>query len=323
MERMDEKQYASLLALQSGVVSRRQLHEAAFRPHDLKRLLRRRDLVRLHEGVFVNHTGPLTWLQRAWAGVLLAWPAALCHDSAIRAADGPGRNGRDDRTIHLAVDRRRSLAVPTDYRLHRLARLDDKVQWNTTPPRVRIEEALIDVAAEKPDDFDAVATLADAISARRTTAGRISEHLAARARVPRRTFLHDVLADLDRGTCSVLEHGYLTRIERPHGLPTAARQVRDSRNGPVYRDIVYVDLEQVVELDGRMRHDSVEGRDADLDRDLDAAVGRLGTVRLGWGQVFARPCRTAVRVGSLLTARGWQGAPVRCPDCPQDLPLAG
>lgn len=323
MERMDQKQYASLLALQSGVVSRRQLHDAGLQPHDLKRLLRRRDLVRLHDGVFVDHTGTLTWLQRAWAGVLLAWPAALSHDSAIRATDGPGRTGRDDRTIHLAVDRRRSLAVPAGYRLHRLARLDDKVQWNTTPPRVRIEEALIDVAAVKPDDFDAIATLADAISARRTTAGRISEHLAARARIPRRTFLHDVLADLDRGTCSVLEHGYLTRVERPHGLPTAARQVRDSLNGPLYRDVVYVDVEQVVELDGRLWHDSVEGRDADLDRDLDAAVGHLGTVRLGWGQVFARPCRTAARIASLLSARGWQGDLVRCPDCPQDLPLAG
>lgn len=232
---MDSQAYASLLALQSGVVSRRQLHDAALQPHDLKRLLRRRDLVRLHDGVFVNHTGALTWLQRSWAGVLLAWPAALCHDSAIRAADGPGRSGRDDRTIHLAVDRDRSLAVPPGYRLHRLARLDDKVQWNKTPPRVRIEEALIDVASETSNDFDAIASFADAISARRTTPGRIREHLAARARVPRRDFLRDVLTDLDQGTCSVLEHGYLTLVERPHGLPTADRQLRDSISGPVLR----------------------------------------------------------------------------------------
>lgn len=320
---MDHEQYAALLSLQSGVVSRRQLHDALLEPHDLVRLLRRRDLVRLHDGVFANHTGSLTWLQRAWAGVLLAWPAALCHDSAIRAADGPGRSGRDDRVIHLAVDRQRSLAVPSGYRLHRLARFDDTVQWNRTPPRVRIEEALIDVSSAMTDDFDAIAALSDAISARRTTPGRIAEHLAARARVPRRTFLTDVLTDLEEGTCSVLEHGYLARIERPHGLPTASRQVRDSVNGPVYRDVVYVDLEQIVELDGRMWHDSVESRDADLDRDLDAAVGGQGTVRLGWGQVHGRPCRTAARIGRLLAARGWRGHLVRCSDCPQDLPMAG
>lgn len=319
---MDQKEYAALLALQSGVVSRRQLHDAGGLPHDLKRLLRHRDLVRLHDGVFVNHTGALSWIQRAWAGVLLAWPAALCADSALRVADGPGRAGRDDRVIHLGIDRDRSLAVPAGYRVHRLARFDDKVQWNKTPPRVRIEEALLDVASRTSDDYDAIASLADAIGARRTTAPRIAEHLAARPRVPRRAFLSDVLTDLEHGTCSVLEHGYLTRVERPHGLPTASRQVRDSANGPVYRDVVYLDLDQVVELDGRLWHDSVESRDADLDRDLDAAVGGQGTVRLGWGQVFARPCRTAVRIGGLLSARGWQGHPTRCARCPDDLALA-
>lgn len=197
------------------------------------------------------------------------------------------------------------------------------MQWNLTPPRVRIEEALIDVSSRRTDDFDAIATLADAISARRTTPGRIREHLAARPRVPRRAFLLNVLTDLDEGTCSVLEHGYLTRVERPHGLPTAARQLRDSVHGPVYRDVVYVDLDQIVELDGRLWHDTVDGRDADLDRDLDAAAGGQDTVRLGWGQVFARPCRTAVRIGALLAARGWDGHLVTCADCPDDLPLTG
>ena len=70
----------------------------------------------------------------------------------------------------------------------------------------------------------------------------------------------------------MLEHGYLTLVERPHGLPAGRRQVRDSRHGPLYRDVVYGELDQVVELDGRMWHDSAEQHDADLDRDLDAAV---------------------------------------------------
>ncbi|MBS2936543.1 type IV toxin-antitoxin system AbiEi family antitoxin domain-containing protein [Nocardioides sp. J2M5] len=320
---MDQRTYAALLASQSGVASRRQLHDASVAPHDLKRLLRRRELVRLHDGIFIDHTGTPTWLQRAWAGVLLAWPAALCDESALRADEGPGRTGRDDRTIHVAVDRQRSLAVPAGYRLHRLAGFDDLVQWNRSPPRVRIEEALIAVAARRPGDLDAIAVLADAISARRTTPERLGTCLAERRRIPRRAFLRDVLADLDHGTCSVLEHGYLTRVERPHGLPVAARQVRDSLRGPLYRDVVYTDLGQVVELDGRLWHDSVEARDADLDRDLDAAVSRLGTVRLGWGQVYARPCRTAARVGELLTARGWGGRIIRCAACPEDLPMAG
>ena len=195
--------------------------------------------------------------------------------------------------------------------------------WNTSPPRVRVEEALIDVAVRTPDDFGAIAVLADAIQARRTQAVRIRVALDARARVPRRDFLSGVLADLERGTCSVLEHGYLTLVERPHGLPTARRQVRHSRHGPLYRDVDYEDFGQLIELDGRMWHDNATQHDADLDRDLDAAVEGLATVRLGWGQVFGRPCETAARVARLLAARGWSGVPNRCASCPDSVPMAG
>ena len=321
---MDLKAYADLLALQSGVVSRRQLViDARLQPYDVERLVRRRDLVRVHDGVFVNHTGEPTWLQRAWIGVHLVWPAALAGDSALRVAEGPGRSGRDESVIQLAVDRDRHAVVPTGYRLHRMSSFHDRVMWNTSPPRVRIEEALIDVAVRKPDDFGAIAVLADAIQARRTQPGRIRRALDGRHRIPRRDFLAGVLTDLDHGTCSVLEHGYLTLVERPHGLPTARRQVRASRHGPLYRDVVYDDYDQVVELDGRMWHDNATQHDADLDRDLDAAVDRLATVRIGWGQVHGRPCETAARIGSLLAARGWTGVPTRCPTCPDSIPLAG
>jgi hypothetical protein len=320
---MDRTGYVDLLALQSGVVSRRQLAEVGIAPHDLQRLVRRRDLVRVHDGVFVNHTGELTWLQRAWAGVQLAWPAALSHDSALRAADGPGRAGRDDSVIHLAVDRDRRLLVPAGFRLHRMAGIHDRVMWNTSPPRVRVEEALLDVAAVKADDFDAIAVLADAVQARRTVPGRLRDRLDARPRMPRRDFLRGVLVDLELGTCSVLEHGYLTLVEQPHGLPTAERQVRDSTHGPLYRDVVYSVADVPIELDGRMWHDSASRRDADLDRDLDAAVDGLLTVRLGWGQVFGRPCSTALRVGRLLNARGWLGRTTPCPSCPDQWPLVG
>lgn len=72
----------------------------------------------------------------------------------------------------------------------------------------------------------------------------------------------------------------------------------------------------VVELDGRLFHNSAGARDADLERDLDARVleDRV-TVRLGWGQVYGRACGTAAKLGLLLQQRGWTGRPTRCPDC--------
>lgn len=312
--------YADLLALQSGVIARRQLTERGVPPHELERLLRRRDLVRVHDGVFIDHTGAPSWLQRAWIGVLIAWPAALAADSALRAADGPGKAGRDDTVIHVAVDRHRKVRLPAGFQLHRRSELEQLALWNTTPPRVRVEEALVDVAATARDDFAAIAVLADAFQARRTTPVRVRDSLDRRKRVRRRDFLAGALTDLHQGTCSVLEHGYLTRVEAPHDLPVARRQLRDSTRGPVFRDVAYVEFDQLVEIGGRLWHDSAARVDADLDRDLDAAVDRMNTVRVGWGQVFDRPCSTAARIGVLLRARGWTGRVTSCASC---LPLAG
>lgn len=97
----------------------------------------------------------------------------------------------------------------------------------------------------------------------------------------------------------MLEHGFLTRVTRPHRLPDPRRQVRDvTAVGVAYRDAAYGDV--LVELDGRLFHSSFDRRDADLDRDLlSAATGRR-TVRLGWGQVFGRPCTTAAALAALL-----------------------
>jgi len=101
---------------------------------------------------------------------------------------------------------------------------------------------------------------------------------------PRRQWVAGVLRDIEEGTCSVLEHGYLARVERPHELPRGRRQVADvGKSGRIYRDVAYR-MPLVVELDGR----------------------------LSWGQVFDRPCWTASQVGVLLQQRGWTGSPTSC-----------
>ena len=139
--------------------------------------------------------------------------------------------------------------------------------------------------------------------------------LDSRSRIRRRALLASVLDDIATGTCSALEQGYLDRVERAHGLPTARRQVRDSAKGVVYRDVDYEEFGLLVELDGRVHHSSARDRDKDLDRDLDAALEERATVRLGWGQVFERSCATADKIGALLVKRGWDGSPTTCPDC--------
>jgi hypothetical protein len=302
--------------LQDGVVGRHQAIEYGCTDADIRRLLRRREWARVHTGVFVDHTGPLTWRQRAWAAVLYAAPAALCAESALRAANGPGHRDHDDAgAIHVAIDRSRVVVAPPGIEVQRLVDLDGRTQWNLAPPRLRIEEAVLDVAARAPDDFAAIAVLAESVQSRRTTAERLRQTLGSRSRIARRDLLTSVLDDVAAGACSALEHAYLTRVERPHRLAVAGRQVRASSRGPIYRDVVYAQFDMAVELDGRLDHTRARDRDRDLDRDLDAALDGLLTIRLGWGQAVGRPCSTAAKLAALMRRRGWTGTPRACAEC--------
>ena len=305
-----------ILSDQDGVISRQQALAAGEDPTAIRRSLRRRTWVLVHPGVYVNHTGALTWQQRAWAAVLYAAPAALSHQSALRAAEGPGRTG-DDHLIHVAIDKSRRIGALPGVRWHRVADLDARVQWSKRPPRVGYDDTVLDLASEATR-LNAVAALADACGSRRTTASRLRDRLDERAWIRQRTWLRSVLSDIADGTCSVLEHGFLDLVERPHGLPAGRRQaLRRGPNGHVYRDVDYEDLGLVVELDGKLFHSSTRERDRDMERDLDAAVmGTALTLRLGFGQVHERPCSTASKVAAVMQRLGWKSAPTRCASCP-------
>jgi hypothetical protein len=313
--RMDE--IARVLQEQDGVIARTQALAAGLTTTQIARALRRREWVSVHPGVYVDHTGPLSWQQRAWAAALRCWPAALHGRSAMRAHEGPGRRDSDDSLIHLAVDRHRNIADPLGVRLHRVSGFEERVQWNLGPPRTRYDDTVLDLAAAAADPLDLVAVLADACGARRTTARRLLARLEERPWIEHRDLVADVLRDVAEGTCSVLEHGYLTLVERPHGLPVGVRQASHlATGGSVYRDVEYDGLALVVELDGRLFHSSVTDRDRDLERDLDAALDRdATTLRIGFGQVFRHGCATAAKVGGVMQRLGWSSGPTRCAKC--------
>lgn len=315
----------ALLELQDGVVSRRQLLAEGLSPADVVAAVRRRTLFPMFPGVYIHHNGPPTWQQRAWGAVLSCWPAVLANQSARRAHEGPGRRDSDDGPIHVAVVHSRHPAPRPGVVVHRMRRFDEQVQWNLCPPRMRYDDAIIAIADATRDDLSAIAVIADACGGRRTTAERLLSSMGGALRLDRRAWLTGVLTDLAEGACSVLEHGYLTRVERAHGLPQGLRQVpaTGSDGRSMFRDVVYGGRRprwrQIVEIDGRLFHSSLDARDRDMDRDLDAAVDLEDTVRIGYGQVFARSCRTAARLAALLTARGWTGRAHPCPECPPGL----
>jgi very-short-patch-repair endonuclease len=308
---------AQLLDRQAGVVGRQQLLDLGAEPWDIERWVRRRELARALPGVFVAHTGPLSWLQRAWVGLVHLSPSVLAGDAALRAAVGPDwRRARDADPIALAVVRDRHVAAPPGYRLVRPIHLARSGLWQLSPPRLRPEDAALDLAAAAGSDTEAFSVLAEAVRLGVTTPKRLSAAMAVRRRVRRRAVLREVLADLAAGTESVLEREY-HRMAAAHGLPRGVRQhivlVGGRRRR---RDVAILAHQVVVELDGRHGHDSAEGRACDLQRDLDAAEAGELTVRLGWAQVTQRPCETARQLAVILRARGWAGSLRPCgPDC--------
>jgi hypothetical protein len=320
-----------LLRAQNGLISRRQILAAGGDDQLIARLVRRRELTRVYRAVYVDHTGPLSWEQRAWAALLYYWPAALSGASALRAhgvrTTGSGRARRTratdradalapDAPVEIAIDGTRHVRAIPGVRVRRVERLAAFVQPNLTPPRFRLEHALLDVAARAGRDDDAVAVLADSCQCGRTTARRLHSALQVRSRLRRRRFLLEVLADVAEGAYSVPERRYLRRVERAHGLPRGHRQLRASLTaGAAYRDVHYRRFRMVVELDGRLGHDEVADEWDDLDRDIDGALDEQLTIRAGWRHVLDA-CRLASAVARLLRARGWTGSPAACsPGC--------
>jgi hypothetical protein len=105
-----------------------------------------------------------------------------------------------------------------------MARFGDVAQLHLSPPRVRIEPALLRVASLAPGEDGTVAVLADGCQSGRTTAPRLAAELATIGRIPRRDLIQDVLADVADGALSALERRYLRDVERAHALPRAGRQ---------------------------------------------------------------------------------------------------
>ena len=320
LELMDRTLLKRILGEQAGVVARRQVVASGSDDNFIETQIRRNRWATVHRGVYVDHTGPLSWEQRSWAAVLFYWPAALCHETALPRPTTAIPRGDRNALIHVAIEHPRSAVRIDGVKLHRLVKLDGRVRWNLSPPRLRLEDAVLDVCSEAPNQTEALAIAADACQQRFTTPARLLVALEDRQRLRFARWLRSALTDIGAGVMSVLEHAYLRKVERAHGLPRARRQLSSrTEDGVVYRDVEYVEFGLVVELDGRIGHELVHDRWDDMDRDLLSAVDGHISVRLGWRHVEADACRTADRLGRLLQQRGWTGAPSPCgPGCHLD-----
>ena len=301
--------------LQHGVLSRAQALECGMSPGTVRWRLRGGQWQRLHAGVYATFTGQPDRAATLWAALRRAGAeAVLSHQTAAelsRLISTPSA------LIHVTVPRHQHVRPMAGVVVHRSNRVREARHPVLMPPRTRIEETTLDLAQCSQDVDEALAWLARACGARLTTPDRLRAALEVRARVRWREALTAGLDDITGGAHSALELRYVSRVERPHRLPTAQRQVRTVRGRRTeYRDALYTEFGVGVETDGAVAHPP-EARWRDQHRDNASAADGIITLRYSWADVTHNPCDVAAEVARLLRWRGWRGTPRPCgPSCP-------
>jgi Transcriptional regulator, AbiEi antitoxin len=305
---------------QAGVITRAQAIAAGMTRHAVYARLASGRWQRLHAGVYATYSGPLARESQLWAAVLGARPGAvLCHQTAaeLHGLLEPRKGG----AIHVMAPRGREVAPMSGVVVHYARRVDAARHPALEPPRTRLEETVLDLAETERTATGAISWILDACASRRTTPDRLLGAMAARPRVRRRKILLAALGDARIGVQSILEHGYLYRVERPHGLPAGTHQRRTrSAESSRYEDVRYEEYGVIVELDGQQAHPDGE-RWRDTRRDNSNASSGLITLRYTYADVMERPCEIADEVARALASRGYTGGARRCgPSCAPGTP---
>ena len=111
--------------------------------------------------------------------------SALSGESALRLHEG-GSSRRTGTPLRVVVATDRRPRCPRRVRVVRSTTTLTRVQWHLGPPRIRYEDAVIEVASQQPAVHDVVAELAAAVGSRRTTAARLQATVGSRSRLSHR-----------------------------------------------------------------------------------------------------------------------------------------
>jgi hypothetical protein len=296
-----------LLASQCHVITRAQALQLGLEPWVIRNRERYGSWQRLRAGVYAEFTGTPKRETQIWAALLRAGTgAALSHWTA---AERHGLLDRPSAAIHITVPMRRHparwTAIPGVI-VHRSRSLERAVHPAMSPSCTRVEDTVLDLIEASADFEEAYDWICRAIGRRRTTAVRIRETMAARPRMRWRADLELALGDAGE-VLSVLERRYVRGVERPHGLPSARRQVRVWHGtGNRYLDNLYEDYRACVEIDGAAAHPADEQwRDKDRDR-WNSVHEKIDTIRIGMLGLRTREaqCATAAEIATWLSGRG-------------------
>jgi hypothetical protein len=298
------------LKVQANVFTRGQALDGGFNASAIDGRLQRGTWRTIYPGVYLSVSAEFNWKSKLWAAVLYAGRGAvLSHQSAAwlyRFSKWPDE-------IHVTVPGERRVRAPQGVRIHLSARVFDAAMRNEYPPRTSPTETVLDLVNESDSFDDVYGWACRALTEGVTDEERLRAAARKRNKLRWRAGLNQILAAVDAGDESPLEHAYSRYIERRHRLPASERQVRfigaDGKTGR--RDRLYPEFNVIVELDGQLNHRGDNVRN-DKARDRAAAASGQQTVRLEWPDVYGRACASAAEIAAILQHHGWTGKPRPC-----------
>jgi very-short-patch-repair endonuclease len=310
-------QSVELLANQGGTVARSQAEGVGIAPYTIRSRVRSGRWQRLQRGVYASFSGEPTRETTLWAALLRAGPGAVLSHQTAAERHGLINEPSPLIVITVPLSRTPTRAKIPGVVIHRSDAIVRTRHPAMLPPCTRVEDTVLDLVQIAPTFDDAYEWICRAIGRRRTTADRICQAMDARKKMRWRRELALALGDAGDGVLSVLEYRYVHRVERPHGLPAARRQVRiRQRTGNKYLDNLYQEYGVCSELDGTAAHPADE-QWRDKRRDNANAVRGITTLRFGVADLGDRRCQTAADVAAVLRQRGWTGIANPCsrPTC--------
>lgn len=224
----------------SSVITRQQALARETTPAKLRHVLARGTWQRVFPGVYVMHTGTVTYRERLEAATLARGDGARV--SLECALHLWGLTDREPPIITLAepapTHRRRSLP---GVRVRRRRRLSAGTRHGI---RVTgLPQTILDLAAlpGRPTD-ETVALITRAVAARKVTVHELRRELGLHPVHPVRAVLDEVFGAAADGLESVAEVRYADTVERAHGLPTMERQRPMDGPAAVGREVAEVRL---------------------------------------------------------------------------------
>jgi hypothetical protein len=252
--RMPAEPYSQCLRAQASAIARRQGPDVGVDPETMRTRVRSGRWQRLQRGVYATFSGDPARETVLWAALLRAGPdAVLSHQTAAE------RHGLTDEpasiiTITVPASKRPARVKIPGVVIHRSDTILRTRHPAMLPPCTRIEDTVLDLIQVAASFDEAYAWICRAIGRRRTTADRIRTAMDTRKKMRWRREISMALGNADAGALSLLEYRYVHRVERPHGLPAAARQARiRQRTGNRYLDNLYENYGVCAEIDGPRR----------------------------------------------------------------------